>query len=66
MIRNLIGLILFFGVMSGQPYVVGDVVADFQQTICENGNGSWSLYNSTGFDGNSSGRITLLIFFASW
>ncbi len=54
------------GLSLAQPYAVGDMVADFQQTICENGNGSWSLYNSAGFDGTGSGKITLLAFFASW
>jgi len=54
------------GLALTQPYSIGDIVADFEQTICENGNGNWSLYGTTGFDGTSSAKITLLAFFASW
>ena len=51
---------LFFGILTAQTYVEGDIVGEFGADICQNGDGYWS-YQEQGL-----GKVTFLALFATW
>jgi len=58
--RKIFSILLFFGLVFGQTYQVGDIVNDFASPICQNGEGEWS-YN---VDGRN--KVVWINLFTSW
>ena len=58
--KNILGILLFFGLTFGQTYTEGDIVNDFGADICYNGNEYWS-WEEQGFN-----KVTWISSFATW
>ena len=58
--KNIVYALMFFGVLFGQTYTVGDVVDNFGTTVCENGSGNWF------YDIDGLGKVTWLNIFTTW
>lgn len=58
--------LLLAGLLSAQPYAVGDVVLDFTTDICANDSGSFTLNDYDGAQNGGDYHVIWLNFFASW
>ena len=58
--KNIVYALMFFGVLFGQTYTVGDIVDNFGAEVCVNGEGYWD-YDSDGLN-----KITWINLFTSW
>ena len=63
--RLLIPLLLA-GLLSAQPYAVGDTVVEFTTNICANDSGSFTLNDYNGALNGGNYHVIWLNFFASW
>lgn len=58
--KNILGILLLFGLTFGQTYTEGDIVSDFGADICYNGEGYWS------WEEQAINKVTFIASFATW
>ena len=64
--KTVIALLFSFGFLSAQVYNIGDVVADFNDPYCDNGEGTLNLYDYF-YEQNGGDQYVIWInLFTSW
>lgn len=64
--KVLLGVLLSSGFLSAQVYGVGDVVSDFSDPICANGEGDLHLYDYN-YEENGGDQFVIWVnLFTSW
>ena len=64
--KTLITLLFAFGFLSAQVYNIGDVVADFNDPYCDNGEGVLNLYDYF-YEENGGDQFVIWVnLFTSW
>ncbi|PCJ11452.1 MAG: hypothetical protein COA98_07560 [Candidatus Neomarinimicrobiota bacterium] len=64
--KTLITLLFAFGFLSAQVYNIGDVVADFNDPYCDNGEGTLNLYDYFYEDNGGDQFVIWINLFTSW